>query len=155
MQQIGGWNKNEQLLELSKLLEDNFLKYDGNGDVPSQIYSYLSTDYHDLKNKQKDDPALKASGKDRWYVPDPNKEADLEKKREKALLKEFEEYKQAKQKKLKVFRLESVRAGFKKAYQDRDYQTIIDIANKIPEDTLQEDQKLLMWYDQAMTRTGA
>lgn len=155
MKAISGWNKNETLLELSKLLEDNFLKYDGQGDVPNQIHSYLSTDYHDLRNKPKDDTALKSKAKDRWYVPDPNKEADLEKKREKALIKEFEEYKQTKQKKLKVFRLEAVRAGFKKAYQDRDYQTIIDIANKIPEDTLQEDQKLLMWYDQAVTRTGA
>jgi hypothetical protein len=153
MQQISGWNKNEQLLELSKLLEDNFLKFDGQGDVPNQIHSYLSTDYHDLRNKPKDDPALKSKAKDRWYVPDPNKEADLEKKREKALLKEFEEYRQTKQKKLKVFRLEAVRAGFKKAYQDRDYQTIIDVSEKIPEDTLQEDQKLLMWYDQAITRT--
>ena len=94
------------------------------------------------------------SCKDRWYVPDPNKEADLEKKRKKALLREFEEYRQSKQKKLKIFRLEAVRAGFKKAWQDRDYQTIIDIAEKIPEATLQEDNKLLMWYDQAITRTG-
>ena len=42
----------------------------------------------------------------------------------------------------------------KKAYQDRDYQTIIDIAENIPEATPQEEQKLLMWYDQAITRTG-
>jgi len=154
MQQISGWNKNEQLLELSKMLEDNFLRYNGKEDVPSQIHSYLSTYFPDLRNKQKDDPALRSKAKDRWYVPNPNKEADLEKKREKALLKEFEEYRQTKQKKLKVFRLEAVRAGFKKAYQDRDYQMIIDIAEKIPEATLQEDQKLLMWYDQAITRTG-
>jgi hypothetical protein len=41
------------------------------------------------------DPALVAKAKDRWYVPDPNKAQDLEKKREKALLKEFEAYKAA------------------------------------------------------------
>ncbi len=154
MQRISGWNKNEQMLELSKMLEDNFIRYDGNEDVPSQIHSYLSTNFKELRNKQKDDPALKRKAKDRWYVPDPNKEADLEKKREKALLREFDEYRQIQKKKLKVFRLEAVRAGFKKAYQDRDYQTIIDIAEKIPEATLQEDNKLLMWYDQAITRTG-
>ena len=28
----------------------------------------------------------------RWYVPDPNKQADLEKLREKALLREFNGY---------------------------------------------------------------
>ena len=55
---------------------------------------------------------------------------------------------------LKVFRLEAVRAGFKKAWQERDYATIIAAARKIPENVLQEDPKLLMWYDQALTRMG-
>ena len=79
---------------------------------------------------------------------------DLEKLRERSLLKEFEDYRTSSQKRLKVFRLEAVRAGFKKAWQDRDYDTIIVVAQKIPEDVLQEDSKLLMWYDQAMTRKG-
>jgi hypothetical protein len=47
-----------------------------------------------------------------------------------------------------------VRAGFKKAWQERDYKTIIEVARKIPENVLQEDPKLLMWYDQALTRSG-
>ena len=68
--------------------------------------------------------------------------------------REFEEYKQAK-KKLKVFRLEAVRAGFKKAWQERDYATIIAVAEKIPNNVLEEDPKLLMWYDQAVTRMGS
>jgi hypothetical protein len=91
--------------------------------------------------------------KDRWYVPDPNKAGDLEKLRERSLLKEFEDYRTSSQKRLKVFRLEAVRAGFKKAWQERDYATIITVARKIPENVLQEDPKLLMWYDQALTRT--
>jgi hypothetical protein len=107
-----------------------------------------------LRNLQKDDPALKAKAKDRWYVPDPNKASDLEKLRERTLLREFEEYRTSKQKRLKVFRLEAVRAGFKKAWQERDYDTIISIARKIPDNVLQEDPKLLMWYDQAVTRRG-
>jgi len=90
----------------------------------------------------------------KWYMPDPNKAGDLEKLREKALLRVFEEYRDIKQKKLKEFRLEAVRAGFRKAWQERDYSTIIEIANKIPEIDLQEDPKLLMWYDQALTRMG-
>lgn len=57
-------------------------------------------------------------------------------------------------KRLKVFRLEAVRAGFKKAWQERDYATIIAISDKIPDSILQEDPKLLMWYDQALTRMG-
>jgi len=39
-------------------------------------------------------------------------------------------------------------------WQNLDYATIITVADKIPEKILQEDPKLLMWYDQAMTRTG-
>ncbi|MEW6664974.1 MAG: hypothetical protein AB1512_07120 [Thermodesulfobacteriota bacterium] len=52
------------------------------------------------------------------------------------------------------FRLEAVPAGLKEAWQEWDYATIIPVANKIPENVLQEDPKLLMWFDQALTRTG-
>ena len=96
---------------------------------------------------------LVTKARDRWYVTDPNKAGDLEKLREKALLKEFEEYKEVK-KKLKVFRLESVRAGFRKAWQERDYAVIVAVAHKIPNNVLEEDPKLLMWFDQAVTRMG-
>ena len=153
MQQLGGWSKNEAQLDLRELLNQNFLCYDGKGPVPEQIHAYLSTNWKELRNLPKDDPALVAKARDRWYVPDPNKAGDLEKLREKALLKEFEEYKQAK-KKLKVFRLEAVRAGFKKAWQERDYAVIVAVADKIPNNVLEEDPKLLMWYDQAVTRMG-
>jgi DNA modification methylase len=153
LKEIGGWQKHEKPLELSELLEQNFLRYDGKGEVPSQIHSYLSTNFKELRNLPKDDERLRAKAKDRWYVPDPNKAGDLEKLRERALLREFEEYRESKQKRLKVFRLEAVRAGFKKAWQERDYATIIAVARHIPENVLQEDPKLLMWYDQALTRT--
>ncbi len=72
---------------------------------------------------------------------------------EKALLKEFEEYRMSSQKRLKVFRLEAVRAGFKRAWHEQVYANIIAVTRRIPEDVLQEDPKLLMWYDQAVTRT--
>lgn len=153
MQEIGGWQKREKLLELDELLNQNFLCYDGKSLVPEQIHAYLSSNWKELRNLPKDDPALVAKARDRWYVPDPNKAGDLEKLREKSLLKEFEEYKQEK-KKLKVFRLEAVRSGFKKAWQDRDYTTIVSVADKIPNNVLEEDPKLLMWYDQAVTRMG-
>lgn len=154
IKELGGWQKHEKPLELSELLEQNFLRYDGKGEVPNQIHSYLSTNFKELRNLPKDDKSLRAKGKDRWYVPDPNKAGDLEKLRERSLLKEFEDYRTSSQKRLKVFRLEAVRAGFKKAWQERDYATIITVARKIPENVLQEDPKLLMWYDQAVTRTG-
>lgn len=154
--QVGaGWRKHEERPELSALLADNFLRYDGNGDVPSQIHSYLSTNFKDLRGLEKDDPRLKAKAKDRWYVPDPSKAKDLEQKRERALLKEFENYKSAPGRKLKEFRLEVLRAGFKTAWAAKDYKTIIGLAQKIPEEALQEDEKLLLWYDQALTRMEA
>ncbi len=154
IKEIGGWQKHEKPLELSQILDDTFICYDGKGEVPSQIHSYLSSNFKELRNLPKDATELRAKGKDRWYVPDPNKAGDMEKKREKALLKEFEVYRMSGRKRLKVFRLEAVRAGFKKAWQERDYATIIAVARKIPEKILQEDPKLLMWYDQALTRTG-
>ena len=178
MREIAGWNKTEKSLELSLILEENFLKYDNKSEVPSQIHTYLSTNWKELRNLTKDDPALKAKAKDRWYVPDPNKLADLEQMREKALLKEFWTYlpKDYKPKKLsdlqieipdlpkntadmlsgkryKVIRAEAVRAGFKYCWQNRDYETIILVAKRIPSTLLEEDPKLLMYYDQAITRT--
>ncbi len=122
--------------------------------MPGQIHGYLSTNFKELRNRAKDYPALRAKAKDCWYVPDPNKAGDLERLRERTLLHEFKEYHESKQRHLKVFRLEAVRAGFKKAWQERNYATIIAVARKIPEKILQEDAKLLMWHDQAITRTG-
>lgn len=154
--QLGaGWKKHETRPELSALLENNFLKYDGTGDVPSQIHAYLSSNYREYRGLEKSDPALCAKAQDRWFVPDPNKAQDLEKKREKALLKEFDGYVAATGRKLKEFRLEVLRTGFKTAWASRDYQTIIKVAQKIPEEALQEDEKLLLWYDQALTRSDA
>lgn len=151
MQELSAWNKHEKTLELSQLLEENFLCYDGKGDVPSQIHTYLSTNWHNFRELSKDDPLLVEKAKNRWYVPDPNKAGDLEKVREKSLLKEFEQYRNTNGR-LKTFRLEAVRAGFKHAYQERDYATILAVGKKIPEDVLEEDEKLLMWFEQAEIR---
>jgi 16S rRNA G966 N2-methylase RsmD len=154
IKQLGaGWKKHEARPELSALLEANFLRYDGHGEVPSQIHRYLSTNYHDLRGLEKTDPRLNARAQDRWYVPDPNKAQDLEKKREKALLKEFETYKAFTGRKIKESRLEVLRTGFNTAWAAKDYATILTIANKLPEETLQEDERLLTLYDMALTRS--
>ena len=153
LREIAGWQRHERLPELSEMLEQNFLHYDGAGEVPSQIHTYLSTRFKELRTLPKDHPALRTKAKDRWYVPDPNKAIDVEKRRVRILLREFEEYRRSPQRKLRTFRLEAMRAGFFKAYQDQDYATIISVAERLPEAVLQEDQKLLLWYDQALTRT--
>ena len=152
MQERSGWKKNEKVLELSHLLEENFIKYDGLDDVPTQIRNYLSRNFKDMRHLELDDSSLKTKAKDRWYVPDPNKSADLEKLRTRTLLREFATYKESK-KKIKQPRGEALRAGFKKAWEDQEFQTILDMAKKIPPIVLQEDEKLLMFYDNAVTRT--
>lgn len=57
---------------------------------------------------------------DRWYMPDPVRAEDLEQLRERGLLKEFAAYLDTKGK-LKQFRTEAVRAGFKVARAKREY----------------------------------
>ena len=103
LKEIGGWQKHEKALELSVLLGENFLRYYGAGEVPSQIHSYLSSNFKELRNLAKDNPSLKAKAKDRWYVPDPNKATNMEELRERTLMREFEEYRESKQRRLKVF----------------------------------------------------
>ena len=89
----------------------------------------------------------------RWYVPDPKKEGDVAKLREKSLLREFDGYLKTKGK-LKLFRSEAIRAGFSKLWKDKNYQAIVDIAERLPTQTVQEDQNLLMYYDISLSRIG-
>lgn len=89
--------------------------------------------------------------KGRWYIPDVTKEGDVAKLREKKLWKEFEGYLNSKGK-LKLFRSEAIRVGFSRLWKDKNYQTIVDIANRLPEQTIQEDPNLLMYYDISLSR---
>ena len=154
MRELQNWAKHEQTVELKEILRQNCIHYDGSGPVPSQIHSYLSTNFKELRNLAKEDPALVAKAADRWYVPNPSKQIDLEKLRDKSLLTEFETYKGSKERKLKLFRTEAVRVGFKAAYDGQDYKTIVNVAAKLPENVLHEDEKLLMYYDVACMRLG-
>jgi DNA modification methylase len=179
MQQLGAsWKKFETRPELSLLLEQNFLKYDGNGEVPSQIHSYLSTQNKDLRNLPKDDARLRSRGKDRWFVPDPAKAVDVEAIRNKRLLQEFWDLcseasiarpsgssaqrtlpldlsttaKKTGRKKLKEVRTEAVRLGFKECFAAKDYATILAIAAHMPENVIEEDEQLQMMHDMAEMR---
>jgi hypothetical protein len=87
----------------------------------------------------------------RWYVPDPGKAEDLEKLRLRELLRVYQTY-VAGRGKLRSFRSEAVRAGFADAYRRGDYQEIVKLAERIPEERLQEDPDMLMYYDTASLR---
>ncbi len=93
---------------------------------------------------------------EQWYLPDPNKQEHLEQLREKSLLREFQEYAtvgaSGRSSKLKLFRTEAVRSGFKRAWADKNYQLIVTVAERLPNAVLQEDPGLLMYYDNALMR---
>ena len=89
--------------------------------------------------------------KGRWYIPDVTKEADIAKLREKNLLREFQGYLGTKGK-LKLFRIEAVRVGFAKLWKEKNYKLIVETAERLPEQIIQEDDKLLMYYDISLGR---
>jgi hypothetical protein len=169
MRELKVWDKHELLPELRSLLDENFLPYDGRGPIPAQVLAWMrkSTDLRDLIANElangaasedngalaTTNPRLIAAARDRWYVPDPNKAIDLEKVRLRGLLKEFAAYREGRGK-LKQFRTEAVKAGFAQAWKDRDYPTIVRVAERLPESVLQEDPDLLMYYDNASLRAG-
>ena len=86
-----------------------------------------------------------------WYVPDVSKSTDVIRLREKKLLKEFEGYLITKGK-LKLFRAEAVRVGFAKLWADKNYKLIVETGERLPESVIQEDDKLLMYYDISLGR---
>ncbi|MEO2563992.1 DNA methyltransferase [Clostridium tertium] len=87
----------------------------------------------------------------RWYIPDPTKSGDIVKLREKRLIKEFEEYLNGKGR-LKTFRTEAIRVGFAKLWRQKEYSNIVKVANRLPDSVIQEDDKLLMYYDISLSR---
>ncbi|WP_254843977.1 DNA methyltransferase [Virgibacillus dokdonensis] len=157
MKEIQHIAKHELLPELDDLLNQNFLLYDGDEGVPNQIVAYLRRTYKDLRGLDPSDSRVVEKAKNRWYVPNPTKQADLEKLREKSLLREFNGYveeMEGNKKKLRQFRTEAIRAGFKKAYSEKDFNKIVKVGERLPEKVIQEDDKLLMYYDNACIRLG-
>ena len=175
------WKQWETKPELRALLDQYFLCYQGEGEVPSQIHSYLSTNFKELRMLPADHAMLRAKARDRWFVPDPRKNADVEQLREKHLLDEFWSYlppgyeaaartrkpiepelpgmqqtppKQPKGKRIAIVRTEAIRVGFNFCYGRNDYATIIAVAQHIPADVIHNDEQLQMIYDGAVTRTG-
>jgi len=170
VKQLSGWQAHEKLLELTELLAQNFLCYEGQGPVPAPIYHYLSSQVTTLRYSQDQDADLIVQAKGRWYIPDLQSASELEQLREKILLKEFWQYLSPipsssatnaavkcttispQPKILRLCRLEAIRAGFKYCWQHQEVKTIIAIAQRLPETILQEDVRLLIWYNNALSR---
>ena len=87
----------------------------------------------------------------------PNIQDDVDKNalRNKALLREFKLYVETAQRpkgKIKEARVEALRAGFKQCYIEKDFQTIVTVGDKIPQNLLTEDEVLLQFYDIAQNK---
>jgi DNA modification methylase/DNA-directed RNA polymerase subunit M/transcription elongation factor TFIIS len=96
------------------------------------------------------------NGSGAWRIPDMNESKDREAIRKKALLKEFDSYKDAlsngKAKRLKEVRAEALYTGFKECWEKKDFATIILVGENIPQNILLEDEQLLMYFDIAKDR---
>ena len=89
----------------------------------------------------------------KWRLPNIQDDVDKNQLRTKALLREFKIYvEQASKPKAKIneIRVEAVRAGFKDCYIRKDFQTIVMVGDKIPQNLLTEDEILLQFYDIAV-----
>jgi hypothetical protein len=89
----------------------------------------------------------------RWYVPDLARQVDLDALKERALLHEYNEVVRGKGK-IKVFRSDAIKAGFSKAWAEHDYDQIVAVAERLPEQALQEDPKLKLYVDNARIRAS-
>lgn len=90
-----------------------------------------------------------------WRAPDMNEAKDREHFRTTTLLKEFGKYVDEltnPKNKLKDVRVEALRAGFKISWEKKDFVTIVNVAERIPQNLLMEDEQLLMFYDIAKDR---
>lgn len=92
----------------------------------------------------------------KWRVPDLSEAIDRDAIRNKSLLREFnayiEEISKTKTMKLKEVRVEALRAGFKTCWEKKDFATIVNLGEKIPQNILLEDEQILMFYDIAKDR---
>jgi hypothetical protein len=84
----------------------------------------------------------------RWYLPDPKKEADLEKLRRRELLKEFATYVGGTGP-LRHFSLAAVKAGFSDAWERREFAPILAVGRRLPAEAFAEDERLLFYLDNA------
>ncbi len=84
----------------------------------------------------------------RYLVPDPKKAEHLEQLRERELLRTFKTYLDGRGP-LTRFGAEAVKAGFKAAWAQRDFATILKVGKRLPAEVLAEDTTLLYYVRNA------
>lgn len=88
-----------------------------------------------------------------WAVPDPRKLEHLEQLRQRDLLRTFDAYVNDTGP-LHRFRGEAVLAGFKHAWSQSQYDTIVKVARRLPQDYLVELPAVLAYVRNARSRLG-
>lgn len=89
----------------------------------------------------------------KWSVPDPKKAEHLEQLRTRELLRVFDSY-SAGAGTLTRFRGDAIAAGFKRAWDAQDYETIVKVGARIPQDVLVDLPGQLAYLRNARTRLG-
>ena len=79
--------------------------------------------------------------------------ADLEQMRHRALMKEFQQYLDTKGSS-RWSAPKRFGPGSRMCWQRQDYTTIVQMGEASPDAVIQEDQALLMYYDNALMRVG-
>lgn len=124
----------------------------------SEIYTPFTKELHQTKFEQmpelldmlKENFLQDDDGK--WYVPNLSDKADLDKLRRKRLLKDFYDIYAKGTGRIKNARTEAIRVGFDECWKERNYSIIVKVGDRLPENVLQEDPALLMYYDNAANR---
>ena len=89
----------------------------------------------------------------KWVIPDAENQAHLTEMRNKRLRKQFDLFVEqaGKVRRLKDTNLEALRFGFTECYKEKNFATIVKVADKLPEALLMEDEVLLQFYDIAVS----
>jgi len=68
------------------------------------------------------------------------------------ILRDSEDYTRSKGK-VNVFRFEAIKAGISKAWKENKYDLIVEVAERLPTQSFEEDSQLKLYYDKALNRT--
>lgn len=67
------------------------------------------------------------------------------------ILRDSEDYTRSKGK-VNVFRFEAIKAGISKAWKENKYDLIVEVAERLLAQALEEDSQLKLYYDNALNR---
>lgn len=90
----------------------------------------------------------------KWVIPDRENQAHLTILRNRRLRRQFDLFVEqaGRARRLTDTNLEALRFGFTECYKEKDFATIVKVAEKLPEALLMEDEVLLQFYDIAISR---